>query len=200
MELADSFLKHFSDMKDFRIQNHNFRHNLKDIFIIAILGTICGADGWLEIERFGQAKEDWLKTFLELPNGIPSHDTFGRVFSLLDPKVFENCFLNWLKSLSIDLTKEIIALDGKTVRGSGNKKQKEPALHLVSAWAAKNRMMLAQVKTQDKSRLCRYLVMNFTPPCLKFTRQRDRLSGHSRPVSLTNPYDTSVHTDSRLPQ
>jgi predicted transposase YbfD/YdcC len=151
MELADTFLKHFSNLEDFRLQNHNFRHKLSDIFVIAILGTICGADGWSEIEEFGENKEDWLKTFLELPHGIPSHDTFGRVFSMLDPKVFEKCFLNWLKSLTIDLTKEIIALDGKTLRGSGNKTQKEPALHLVSAWAAKNRMMLAQVRTQDKS-------------------------------------------------
>ena len=151
MELAETFLKHFSEIEDFRIQNHNFRHKLSDIFIIAVLGSICGADGWVEIERFGKAKEDWLRTFLELPNGIPSHDTFGRVFSLLDPKIFENCFSNWLKSLPIDLTKEIIALDGKTLKGSGNKKRKEAALHLVSAWAAKNRMMLAQVKTRDKS-------------------------------------------------
>src|SRR5438477_4585049 len=131
MELAASFLKYFSELKDFRLQNHNFRHKLSDILIIAVLGTICGADGWVEIERFGQAKEEWLKTFLELPHGIPSHDTFGRVFALLDPKVFESCFLSWLNSLTIDLKKEIIALDGKTLRGSGNKRQGENALHLV---------------------------------------------------------------------
>src|SRR5690606_26128869 len=113
--------------------------------IIAILATICGADGWTEIERFGQAKESWLKTFLKLPHGIPSHDTFGRVFALLNPKVFEECFSNWLNSLTIDLKREVIALDGKTVRGSGNKRQNIPALHLVSAWATSHRMMLAQV-------------------------------------------------------
>jgi predicted transposase YbfD/YdcC len=151
MKLANTFLEHFSDIQDFRLQNHNFRHKLSDILIIAVLATICGADGWAEIERFGQAKEEWLSTFLELPHGIPSHDTFGRVFALLEPKAFEVCFLSWLRSLTIDLKKEIIALDGKTVRGSGNKQQGEPALHLVSAWAAKNRMMLAQVKTPDKS-------------------------------------------------
>lgn len=151
MELADTFLKHFSDLPDFRLHNHNFRHKLSDVLIITVLGTICGADGWVEIERFALAKQEWLKTFLELPNGIPSHDTFGRVFAWLDPKAFEACFLAWINSLTIDLKKEIIALDGKTVRGSGNKRQKEPALHLVSAWATKNRMMLAQVKTQDKS-------------------------------------------------
>jgi hypothetical protein len=151
MELSDTFLKHFSDIQDFRLQNHNFRHKLSDILIIAILGTICGADGWAEIERFCKAKEEWLKTFLSLPHGIPSHDTFGRVFALLNPKVFESCFLNWINSLTIDVQKEIIALDGKTVRGSGNKRQGNTAIHLVSAWAAKNRMMLGQVKTEGKS-------------------------------------------------
>lgn len=151
MDLADTFLEHFSELKDPRIKNHNFRHNLGDIVIIAILATICGADGWTEIERFGLAKQEWLSTFLKLPNGIPSHDTFGRVFALLDPTVFESCFRAWLDSLTIDLKREVIALDGKTVRGSGNKRQKVPALHLVSAWATKNRMMLAQVKTEEKS-------------------------------------------------
>lgn len=151
MTLADTFLDYFSDIKDPRIQNHNFRHRIIDILVITVLATICGADGWAEIERFGKSKQDWLKTFLELPNGIPSHDTFGRVFSILNPKELEKCFSAWLKSLSVDLKNEIIALDGKTVRGSGNKRQKEPAIHLVSAWAAKSRIMLAQVKTEDKS-------------------------------------------------
>jgi predicted transposase YbfD/YdcC len=151
MQLTDTFLKHFSDIDDFRLKNQNFRHKLSDILIIAVLATICGADGWVEIERFGLAKEEWLKTFLELPHGIPSHDTFGRVFALLNPKSFEKCFLAWINSLTIDLEREIIALDGKTLRGSGNKMQDKSALHLVSAWAAKNRMMLAQVKTAEKS-------------------------------------------------
>jgi len=151
MKLAGTFFDHFSDIKDPRVHNHNFRHNIIDILVIAVLGTICGADGWVEIERFGEAKQEWLSTFLELPNGIPSHDTFGRLFAILEPQEFERCFTTWLKSLSIDLKREIIALDGKTVRGSGNKRQGEPALHLVSAWAAKNRVMLAQIKTEDKS-------------------------------------------------
>ena len=151
MTLAGTFFEYFSDIKDPRIHNHNFRHNIFDMLVIAVLATICGADGWVEIERFGEAKQEWLNTFLELPNGIPSHDTFGRLFSILDPQEFERCFSSWLKSLNVDLEKEIIALDGKTVRSSGNKRQGEPALHLVSAWAAKNRMMLAQVKTEDKS-------------------------------------------------
>lgn len=151
MDLEDSILEHFATIPDYRLQNHNYRHRLLDILVITILGTICGADGWTEIERFGLAKKDWLETFLELPHGIPSHDTFGRVFAMLDPKLLETTFLSWISSLTIDLKKEIIALDGKTVRGSGNKRQQQSPIHLVSAWAAKNRMMLAQVKTDEKS-------------------------------------------------
>jgi predicted transposase YbfD/YdcC len=151
MALGGTFFEHFSDIKDPRIHNHNFRHNIFDILVITVLATICGADGWIEIQRFGEDKEEWLRTFLELPNGIPSHDTFGRLFSILDPQEFEKCFSAWLKSLKVDVEKEIIAFDGKTVRGSGNKRQGERALHLVSAWAAKNRIMLAQIKTEDKS-------------------------------------------------
>ena len=151
MTLSDTCLEYFSELEDPRIQNHNFRHRLSDILIITILGTICGADGWVEIEQFALAKEDWLRTFLELPHGIPSHDTLGRVFSRIDPNAFEDCFLKWIQSLSIDVTKEIIALDGKSVRGSGNRNQNDPMLHLVSAWAAKHRLMLAQIKTEDYS-------------------------------------------------
>jgi len=150
--IEGTFLYHFANLDDPRLGSHrNFRHNLRDILIISILATICGADGWAEVERFGLAKESWLKTFLELPHGIPSHDTFARVFALLEPKRFENCFNRWIASLNVDLKNEIIALDGKTLRGSGNKRQKQPALHLVSAWATKNRLMLAQVKTAEKS-------------------------------------------------
>lgn len=152
MTLADTCLKYFSDLEDPRTQNHhNFRHNFHDLLIIAILATICGADGWVEIEEFALAKQEWFGTFLELPHGIPSHDTFGRVFSLIDPNEFEACFLRWIQSLSIDLKKEIIAVDGKSVRGSGNRRQDDPMLHLVSAWAAHNRLMLAQIKTEDHS-------------------------------------------------
>ena len=102
MELANTLLKHFSNVKDPRQKTHrNFRHNLTDILVITILATICGADGWVEIHRFGLAKESWLRTFLELPNGIPSHDTLARVFSRLDPHEFEACFAQWIASLSL---------------------------------------------------------------------------------------------------
>ncbi|PCI40206.1 MAG: ISAs1 family transposase [Thiotrichales bacterium] len=151
MKLTGTFIEHFTDIEDPRIHNHNYRHKLSDIFVITILATICGADGWVEIERFGLAKEEWFSSFLELPNGIPSHDTFGRIFSLLNPKLFEDSFISWIRSLSMDMTREIIALDGKSVRGSGSKVNNTAALHLVSAWASKNRMMLGQVKTADHS-------------------------------------------------
>lgn len=149
MDILETFLEHFEPLPDPRMNNHNHRHKLHDILMIAILGSICGADGWVEIERFGIAKYDWLKGFLALPNGIPSHDTLGRVFALIDPAQFEACFRAWVGSLSVDITKEVIAIDGKTLRRSHNKSQ--PALHLVSAWACGQRLMLGQVKTPEKS-------------------------------------------------
>jgi len=151
MDLKDTFFAHFSPLEDPREDNHNLRHNFHDILVIAILGTICGADGWTEICEFAEAKIEWLQTFLELPNGIPSHDTFGRVFSLLDSQVFEACFLAWIESLSIDLQNEIISIDGKSLRGSHNKKKDIKMLHVVSAWASKNKMLLGQIKTDEKS-------------------------------------------------
>ena len=118
---------------------------------MTILGTICGVDSWTEICEFAEAKLDWLKTFLELPNGVPSHDTFGRVFSLLDAGVFEECFLLSISSLSIDLQNEIISIDIKSLRGSHNKRKEIKMLHVVSAWASENKILLGQVKTNEKS-------------------------------------------------
>ena len=119
MKLENTFLEHFSDLKDPRLKSHrNFKYNLTDILVITVLATICGADNWVEIYKFGLAKESWLRTFLELPSGIPSPDTFAHVFACLDPVAFERCFAQWIASLSIDLKQEIIALDGKIVEGS----------------------------------------------------------------------------------
>jgi len=151
MDLSDTFLNHFAAIEDPRLDNHNRRHELHDILVITILGTICGADTWIEICDFAHAKIDWLKTFLKLPNNIPSHDTFGRIFSLINPKTFEKCFIDWVSSLSIELNNEIISIDGKTLRGSLNRRRNQKALHLVSAWASNNRIMLGQIKTQEKS-------------------------------------------------
>lgn len=151
MNLTDTFMQHFETIEDPRKDTHNRRHELMDILIITILGCICGADGFIEVCEFAEAKYDWLKTFLKLPNGIPSHDTFGRVFALINPQIFEDCFCEWIKSLSIDVHKEIIAIDGKTARRSHNRNEGHPALHMVSAWATKHRVLLGQVRTEEKS-------------------------------------------------
>jgi len=151
MDLSNTFLEHFAPLEDPRLDNHNRRHEFYDILVITILGTICGADTWTEICEFALAKINWLKTFLTLPNGIPSHDTFGRIFSLINPETFEKCFCEWITSLSLDIKDEIISIDGKTLRGSHNRKHGQKALHLVSAWASNNRIMLGQVKTEEKS-------------------------------------------------
>jgi predicted transposase YbfD/YdcC len=139
----------FEAIEDPRVDRTK-RHQLLDIIIIAILGVLCGAEGWVEIESFGKTKEAWLRSFLDLPNGIPSHDTFGRVFARIDPKQFEACFLNWVRSLHEKIT-GVIAIDGKTLRRSHDAANGKKALHLVSAWAVENRLVLAQVAVDEKS-------------------------------------------------
>ncbi|MCB0156365.1 MAG: ISAs1 family transposase [Anaerolineae bacterium] len=142
--------QHFADIDDPRYQ-HSPPHHLIDIITIAICGVICGADDWVAIEEFGQAKQEWFKTFLRLPNGIPSHDTFGQIFAQLDPDQFRESFIRWVTALS-DLTAgEIIPIDGKTLRGSGAKELGRAAIHMISAWASQNRLVLGQVKVADKS-------------------------------------------------
>lgn len=151
MNLSESFLQHFETIKDPRADNHNRRHNLVDVFVITILGTICGANGWNEIYDFAVAKKNWLASFLDLPNDIPSHDTFRRIFMLINPEDFEQAFIEWIASLSIDLKNRVVAIDGKTVRGSVDNKNKKKPIHLVSAWASEYNMMLGQIKTEEKS-------------------------------------------------
>jgi predicted transposase YbfD/YdcC len=140
---------YFGGMDDPRVERTK-QHKLLDIIIIAICGVICGAEGWVNIEEFGKEKEAWLKTLLELPNGIPSHDTFGRVFARLDPVKFEACFFEWVQSLTESI-EGVIAIDGKTLRRSHDKTNGKKALHMVSAWAAENRLVLAQVAVEKKS-------------------------------------------------
>jgi predicted transposase YbfD/YdcC len=139
----------FEAIEDPRVDRTK-QHQLLDIIIIAILGVLCGAEGWVEIESFGKTKAAWLKTFLDLPNGIPSHDTFGRVFARIDPKQFEECFLNWVRSLNEKIA-GVVALDGKTLRRSHDAANGKKALHMVSAWAAENRLVLAQVAVDEQS-------------------------------------------------
>jgi predicted transposase YbfD/YdcC len=125
-------------------------HRLRDIIILAICGVICGAEGWVEIEEFGKAKEAFFQELLDLPNGIPSHDTFGRVFALIDPKQFEASFVQWVQGIS-KMVKGVVAIDGKTLRRSHDRTAGKKALHLVSAWAVENRLVLAQLATEEKS-------------------------------------------------
>jgi len=148
---ADTLWSHFDTLEDPRLNNHNKRHELKDILVLTILAVICGAESWVDIEAFGHAKADWLKRFLSLPHGIPSHDTLGRVFSLLNPKQLQTCFLAWTQSLVAISDGEIIALDGKTLRRSHDRSSERSAIHMVSAWAATQRVVLGQVKTDEKS-------------------------------------------------
>jgi predicted transposase YbfD/YdcC len=139
----------FEAIEDPRVERTK-HHQLIDIIIIAILGVLCGADGWVDIESFGKTKEMWLKTFLDLPNGIPSHDTFGRVFARINPQQFESCFLTWVESIT-EKIHGVIAIDGKTLRRSHDRTNGKKALHMVSAWASENRMVLAQVAVNEKS-------------------------------------------------
>ena len=155
MPLSPDFLSYFTDLEDPRVADRNRRHRLDDIFAITILAIICGADNWVEIVEFADAREDWLSEFLELPHGIPSHDTLGRVFSLLDAHAFEECFTNWAHSLPIiiegQMRRDVIAIDGKTSRGSHNRNKGQRPLHLVSAWASDQGLVLGQVSTKEKS-------------------------------------------------
>ena len=145
-----SFLEYFSSLNDPRVDRTK-RHELLDIIAIAICAVICGMESWVDIEDFGEAREQWLKKFLKLPNGIPSHDTFSRVFSLLDPKQFQECFQNWVSALCRATNGEVIAVDGKTLRRSFDKAAEQSPFHLVSAWASTNNLTLGQVLVEDKS-------------------------------------------------
>ena len=145
-----SLLAHFRDLPDPRIDRTK-RHKLIDIVGVAICGVICGADGWTAIEEYGQAKESWLHQFFELPSGIPSDDTFRRVFTRLSPTQFQDRFVGWVQALSVQTSGQIVAIDGKTVRRSYDRRSPKAAIHMVSAWASANHLVLGQLKTEEKS-------------------------------------------------
>ena len=144
-----SMATHFESLPDPRI-NGKTEHKLLDIIVIAICGVICHADSWVSMAEFGRAKESWFREFLELPNGIPSHDTFNRVFSRLSPKGFQACFASWVRSLR-GAYAGLIAVDGKCLRRSHDRATGKSAIHLVSAWSTDNALVLGQVKTEEKS-------------------------------------------------
>jgi len=142
--------RHFGKIKDPRVERTK-RHKLLDIIVITICGVICGADDWVNIEIFGKAKLEWFKTFLELPNGIPSHDTFGRVFAAINPQEFERCFVEWVRTIHQLTQGQVIAIDGKQLRGSSMKEAGKSAIYMVNAWASANRLVLGQLKVDEKS-------------------------------------------------
>ena len=145
----NSFNVHFSIISDPR--RSNWRHKLLDIITIALCAVICGCDKWTEVEDFGQVKLEWFKTFLELPYGIPSHDTFGRVFAQLNPVEFQKSFVNWMKAIQKATSGQLVSIDGKTLRRSHDRGLGQGPIHMVSAWASENHMVLGQVKTEAKS-------------------------------------------------
>lgn len=140
----------FSEIEDPRVKRSRL-HLLTDILIIGILSVIAGGKGWEDMENYGSSKYDWLKQFLELPEGIPCSDTFRRVFERIDPKVFERCFRRWVQSVVETVGAQVIPIDGKTLKGSYDRETGKSALHLVSAWTSVHRLVLAQVKVADKS-------------------------------------------------
>jgi len=139
----------FEDLTDPRIARTR-AHNLFDLVVVALCGTLAGADAWTDIERFGNERLDWLRTFLPLPEGIPSHDTFGRVFARLDPAELVACVAQWLEDIGRDIGQHI-AIDGKTLRGSADAATQRNPLHLVSAWASEARLTLGQIAVDAKS-------------------------------------------------
>ncbi len=147
---GSTIIDHFATLTDPRVDRTK-EHQLLDILTIALCAIISGADEWVAMEAYGKAKREWFDTFLTLPNGIPSHDTFGRLFAALDPDQFQACFLAWVRS-TVALTEgAVIACDGKTVRRSHDRGAGKAAIHMVSAWASASRLVLGQVAADEKS-------------------------------------------------
>ena len=147
--LKQSVLRHFQTLNEPR--TGEVKHLLWEVIAIAIMAVLSGADGFVAMETYGKSKQDWLETFLELPHGIPSHDTFGRIIATLEPQELHNSFLAWVDSLSHKLNVELIHIDGKTSKGSYDRNAKLKALHSVSAWSSEHHLMLGQQKVDSKS-------------------------------------------------
>src|SRR3954470_11963908 len=144
-------MTYFQNLPDPRRDGRNKKHRLIDILVIALCGVIAGCESAVEIEAYGREKRAWLKTFLALEHGIPSHDTFSRVLQRLDPRKFHDCFVRWVRALHETTKGQVVPIDGKTLRRSFDSAAGLPPLHLVSAWAAENRLVLGEVPVDDKS-------------------------------------------------
>jgi hypothetical protein len=142
--------EHFASLNNPRIELKT-RHKLIDIIIVTICAVICGAGDWTEVVNYAKAKKDWLKKFLALNHGLPSHDTFGGVFSLLRSEEFEKRFVSWIHTVFKLTDAQTVAIDGKTLRRSYDRSSNKAAIHMVGAWAATNGIALGQMKTEDKS-------------------------------------------------
>src|SRR5713101_6304734 len=142
-------LKYFAEVRDPRVER-NREHLLEEILLIAIAAVLSGAESWNDMEDYGQAKLEWLKTFLTLPSGIPSHDTFNRVFAALDPDELEKGFVAWVSSIAKLTAGEVVSIDGKALCGT-RERGKKSLVHMVSAWANTNNLVLAQRKVEEKS-------------------------------------------------
>ncbi|MGI4826882.1 MAG: ISAs1 family transposase [Janthinobacterium lividum] len=147
---AKKLVEHFAGLEDPRCIG-KIEHLLIDILVIAVCAVIAGAESWVDMEIYGEDKAEWLATFLALPNGIPAHDTFRRVFMLIDPKDFESRFTAWTQAFAKGNAREVIAIDGKTVRGSFDRSRDQGPLHIVSAWASERGLVLGQRQVNDKS-------------------------------------------------
>ena len=139
----------FERIEDHR--HHNRLHKLIDVIMIAICGVVAGADTYEQIENFGKKRKRWLSKFLELPHGIPSHDTFGRIFEKINPTEFQNSFKLWIESVTERTRGQVVAIDGKTLRRSHDRANDKKAIHMISAWASSNQVVLGQLKTEEKS-------------------------------------------------
>ena len=152
MRVPSSFQDHFASLSDPRsFRAPNLRHDLIAILVIAVCAVIGGAEGWEDIEDYGYAQAEWFSDVLDLPHGIPSHDTFRRVLCQLDPDELTKCFVSWTTALSDLSGGDIVAIDGKTLRQSLDRATSQSASHMGSAWATANRLVLGQVKVDDKA-------------------------------------------------
>jgi len=145
-----SLLEGFMTITDPRSEQGR-KHPLVNVLVIAVCAVICGADNWVEIEDWANAKRQWLETILDMTNGVPSHDTFGRVFAILSPDEFQLAFMRWARSLVVDLEGKVVAIDGKTLRRSHDRANNRSAIHVVNAWCTEAGVSLGQLKTEEKS-------------------------------------------------